>query len=435
MMLTKSSLKLIAIFISCLLIGLILGNHIIAIMSLVPLSLILIGVIFESPKNLTILKQWNSSRVWVGDVLEIKYEVTVNSGLGFISLFQELPTHFALAEGNNFSVFWKGWHVKTFTFSCKICCTKRGSYNLPPVKWESNQVLRLTETLEGDSGKSIEIQVRPKILNVRRVRNLTSIAAVPYPVNDIARIGVATTDFREIRNYVYGDPIKNINWKATARNSNQQSWPLVNEFEVEGKKAVWLFLDTSRELMIGTNIKNSFEYCLEATNAITFFYIEHGYRIGMYIFNGRDQLFYPDAGKKQFLKISQELLDVKPGEQSGEFPTAIEKCRQYILGYNPLNIIVTKLDSPHADTIITGVKKLRQMLGTRRRKLPVMVINIAGYNLISKREEYDKNACLLMQLKTHPRIHELHQIGASVLDWNPSKESFAIALLKHVKSR
>jgi len=82
---------------------------------------------------------------------------------------------------------------------------------------------------------------------------------VPFPINDMAKIGVATTDFREIRNYVYGDPIKNINWKATARSSSPEMWPLTNEYEVEGKKTVWLFLDTAGELEIGTNINNAFD--------------------------------------------------------------------------------------------------------------------------------------------------------------------------------
>ena len=93
-------------------------------------------------------------------------------------------------------------------------------------------------------------------------------ATSPFPVIDVAKIGVATTDFREIRNYVYGDPVKNINWKATARCTSPQAWPLTNEYEVEGKKTVWIFQDASRFLEVGTDIENAFEYCLEAANSV-----------------------------------------------------------------------------------------------------------------------------------------------------------------------
>jgi len=434
-MLTKYSIKFITIFIFSLLLGLILGNRVIITMSVVPLSLILVGIILESPGDLIIQNNWNSSRIWVGDILEIKYAITVSKGLGPVFLHQELPPHFALIEGNNFQVFWKGWHSRKFIFSYKICCTKRGIYTFAPVKWESNHVLKLTQPHLGDSGESIEIQVHPKILNIRRVKNLKGIAAVPFPVNDIAKMGVTTTDFREIRNYTYGDPIKNINWKATARCASQQAWPLTNEYEVEGKKTIWVFLDSTSKLEIGTNINNALEYCIEAANAITYYYINQGYRVGMYIFNGGGQLFYPDAGKKQFLKISRHLLGLKAGTHSDEFPIAIEKSRQFILGNSPMCVIITGLDSQHADTITTGVKQLHQMLGRQRHKLPVMVINIAGYNIMPSHQEYDENACNLLKIKTRPKIQQLRHLGASVLEWSPLKESFGTALLKQVKTR
>ena len=77
--------------------------------------------------------------------------------------------------------------------------------------------LGLTQTRQGTLGEPIELLVQPTILNLRRIRGVPGIATSPFPVIDIAKIGVATTDFREIRSYVHGDPVKNINWKATAR--------------------------------------------------------------------------------------------------------------------------------------------------------------------------------------------------------------------------
>jgi len=43
-------------------------------------------------------------------------------------------------------------------------------------------------------------------------------------------------------------------------------WPVVNEFEKEGKKSVWIFLDTSKIMSFGSNIKNVKEYSVEAVN-------------------------------------------------------------------------------------------------------------------------------------------------------------------------
>jgi uncharacterized protein (DUF58 family) len=434
-MLTSHSIKLLGLFSGILIVGLVLGNHIILAMSLVPLCYFLLGLLFMTPTRLDMIVSRTDLRAQVGDTIEIKYEISVNNGLGPVSFFQELPQHFTLLEGNNLRVFWKGWHSRNITFSYKVNCTKRGIYSLSPLHWEANHVLRLRPTETGVLGKTVELTVRPRLMNIRRIRGLPGIATSPFPVIDMAKIGVATTDFREIRNYVYGDPVKNINWKATARNTRPDSWPLTNEYEVEGKKTVWIFQDASRFLEVGTDIENVFEYCLEATHSITYYFLDRGYRVGLYVFNDSGKLFYPDAGKKQFLKISRALINLKASQQLDELPLAVEKCRRYILGYNPLCVIITGLDSRFNDSIIRGVKKLRQLRGRNLHKLPVMVINVPRYNIIPRREIFDENTSLLMQLKTRPCISQLRQLNASVLDWNPKKENFSAAFLKQVKLR
>jgi uncharacterized protein (DUF58 family) len=434
-MLTRHAIRYIALFSACIILGLLAGNRIILIISLLPLSIVILGLLMIPPGSFVGHKNVIASKVRVGDEIEIRYDFTVGAGLGSFSCFQELPPHFALAEGNNLRVLWKGWKACDFSFVYKMRCTKRGVYTLPPLKWEASQVFRLTQNREGSLGEAVKITVYPKLLNVRRIRGIPGIASSPFPVIDVAKIGVATTDFREIRHYVYGDPVKNINWKATARNSSPETWPLTNEYEVEGKKAVWLFLDASRLLEVGTNIENAFEYCLEAANGVTFYFLDRGYRVGMYIFNDDGKLFYPDTGRRQYLKISRELLDLKAGRQYDELPAAVEKCRRYILGYNPLCVIISALDNRLGDSIISGVRQLKKYRGRNKRKLPVMVINVAGYNLSPARGEYDANAAMLLKLNTRPRIVRLRGLGASVLDWNPRKGSFGNALLKQVKTQ
>ncbi len=145
-MLTTHSTKLIALFTGFLLAGLFLGNLIMLAMSLVPLSMLLIGLLIEPPRRLSIRAGEVKTLIWLGDVVKIEWEVTISDGFGVISLFQELPGHFALVEGNNLKVCWKGWGSRTITFAYKVRCAKRGSYILPLVQWEARpfqQTLRL----------------------------------------------------------------------------------------------------------------------------------------------------------------------------------------------------------------------------------------------------------------------------------------------------
>lgn len=435
-MLSTHATKFIALFFGLLLAGLLFGNMVVLVMSLLPLSLLLAGLLTEPPRHVEVKGGEIKPSIWLGDIVEISREVTVSDGFGIVTLYQELPPHFSLVEGNNLQMRRKSWGKDTFTFAFKVRCAKRGHYVLPPLRWETRHVLGLTQAHYGAPGEPVEILVQPRILNLRRIRGVAGIATSPFPVIDMAKIGVATTDFREIREYVYGDAVKNINWKATARQAaHGNPRPLVNEYEVEGKKSVWIFLDAAAYLEVGTDIENSFEYCLEAANGVAYYFSDRGYRVGMYIYNDGDKLFYPDAGKKQFLRISRELINLNTSQRYDEFPKAIEKCRRYLLGYNPLCIIISRLDTRYNSDIVRGVGKLRLLRGRRRRKLPVMVVSVAGYNVIPRLDEYDENSALMLQLQTRPQSQQLRRLGASLLEWNPRKENFSTALLRQVKAK
>lgn len=437
LLLTNEAVRLLGLFITLFLVSLLLGNFVLLSASLVPLLVLLLGLtIIEQPSILEVKQGAIKRSLWVGEVLEVSYNLTVKDGMGVITLAQELPLFFQLVDGNNLRTFWKGLGDKSFSFSYKVKCTKRGSYVLPKVNWESRHLFGLRQTLQGSLGEAVQLTVKSPILNVRRIRGVRGIASSPYPVIDIAKIGVPTTDFREIRSYVYGDPVTVINWKATARLARRGIvWPLVNEYETEGKKTVWIFLDDSSSLEIGTSIENVFEYSVEAANAVAFYFLNLGYRVGMYIYNDGNRLFYPDVGKKQFHRLSRELTDLKTSKGAEELPQAVEKCRKYILNYKPLCVIITRLDGESGASLIAGVRKIRALQGRSRRQLPVMVIGVAGYDVISSETELEENTLILLRWKTHPTVHTLRRLGASVAQWNPKKESLGTMLLKQVRTR
>lgn len=436
-MLTRGTAAYVAAFIGIFLTGLVIGSSIILYASLIPLFVVLICLIMEQPRLIELAMESIPESLWVGDVVDVTCNVVIKAGFGIVVLSQKLPYYFELVEGNNVQMIWKGPGQKSAVFSYKMRCSRRGGYVLDPVRWESRHFIGLTQSQAGQiEGTMAEFTVKPKILNVRRIRGIVGLATSPMPVIDIAKIGVATTDFREIRNYVLGDPVKTINWKATARRASMGiSWPLVNEYEVEGKKTVWIFLDGSFSMQVGTSIQNPFEYALEATNGVIYYYLDQGYRVGMYIYNHNGELFYPDAGKRQFNKLSRELINLGTSEYEEGLPRAIDKCRRYILGYNPLCVVVTRLDGGSPVSLIDGAKKLARLRGRMRKGLPLMVISISGYHVIAPRGPYDEAAAKLRHLETRPLVRRLRASGSSVLEWNPRQTDFGSALLKQVRTR
>ncbi|MGC9308958.1 MAG: DUF58 domain-containing protein, partial [Thermoplasmatota archaeon] len=318
-----------------------------------------------------------------------------------------------------------------------IRCTKRGTYTFEGIRWRSKHILGLRATHIGEEEDPPEISVKTKIMNIRKIRGIRGLASSPFPVVDIAKIGVSTTDFREIREYMPGDPLRDINWKATARQSRgARVKPLVNEYEVEGKKAVWIFLDASSEMEVGSTVENVFEYAVEVAKAVAYYFLEKEYKVGVYIYNREGlQLLYPDAGMKQFYKLSRELLSVETSSREESLQDAVQKCRGYLLSYNPLCVVIPAFNEERKEPLKRGVKNIIKLIGRRKKRPPIMVVDIPPYYLTSVEESYQEQALTLVEMRERPMVKAFERMGVSVLRWNPHSESFATALLREVKKR
>lgn len=437
--LTPLSTSFIGWFASFFLIGLLFGNMVFIYMGLIPLFLLLFGLLIEQPREVEIERGDLNESVWTDDELDITIKVRIKDGVGIVTLIDELPSTFELVDGNNFRVLWKGLGEKEVMLSYKVKCVKRGSYTLSNVKWESRHALGLKKEISGTCDTEAGLTVRPRTMELRKIRGKKDIASSLFPRADISKIGVSTTDFKEIRDYQCGDPLSKINWKATARRIGRGGFaaPLVNEYEYEGKKTVWIFLDASSSLEIGTSIDNAFEYALKSADAVTRYFTDRGYRVGMYLYNDGEKLFYPDTGKKQYLKLSKELVKLTSYERNEGLDNAVRKCREYILRYNPLSIVITEIRSESSESLIEGIKKLTAMSGGRRRKrVPIMVVNVLSHYLNpTPPSEYKEYAIFLQRTKHSPITSKLRRMGATVVEWDPQKDRFTTVLIRQGERR
>ena len=277
-------------------------------------------------------------------------------------------------------------------------------------------------------GGYIDIEVWPRFYRPRSVKSLPGLSVTPFPSSDIAKIGIPGQDFREIRKYVSGDPVKNINWRATARRAEQCVWPLVNEFEREGRKSVLIYLHASQATEVGSNIENGLECGLEAAANLLFHYLERGYRTGIYVCGRPPRYFYPETGRVQFRKALRCLIDLEPGYEAKELLSAVEATRDYVLGYNPLSILITTLDLKSSRVVEASVHRIRQFY-SRRRRPSIMVVGIDAYGLIPQDSEYESSTAALMSLQTRPLVRRLRSYGANVVEWHPAVGDFLERIL------
>jgi uncharacterized protein (DUF58 family) len=115
--------------------------------------------------------------------------------------------------------------------------------------------------------------------------------------------------FSEVREYQYGDDIRNIDWNVTARFNH----PYVKVFEEERELTVMLLIDVSGSGDFGTREQLKRNLITEIAAVLSFSAIENNDKIGVIMFSDRIEKFIPpQKGRKHILRIIRELLECHP---------------------------------------------------------------------------------------------------------------------------
>ncbi len=129
--------------------------------------------------------------------------------------------------------------------------------------------------------------------------------------------------FSEVREYQYGDDIRNIDWNVTARFNH----PYIKIFEEERELTVMLLIDVSGSNNFGTNKQLKQELVTELAAVLSFSAIQNNDKVGVIFFSDQIEKFIPPKkGTSHILRIIRELLDFKP-EKTG---TNISEALRYL---------------------------------------------------------------------------------------------------------
>ncbi len=126
--------------------------------------------------------------------------------------------------------------------------------------------------------------------------------------------------FSEVREYQYGDDIRNIDWNVTAR-FNQ---PFVKVFEEERELTVMLMIDVSGSREFGTTWKFKKNIITEMAAVLAFSAIQNNDKIGVIFFSDTIEKFIPPKkGRKHILHIIRELISFTPENRGTNISEAL----------------------------------------------------------------------------------------------------------------
>ena len=127
--------------------------------------------------------------------------------------------------------------------------------------------------------------------------------------------------FAEVREYQFGDDVRDIDWNVTARFRK----PYVKVFEEERELTVMLLVDVSGSLDFGTRSCMKSEMATEIAATIAYSAIQNNDKIGVVFFSDRIEKYIPPKkGRKHILYIIREMLDFKPESRKTDIGGAME---------------------------------------------------------------------------------------------------------------
>ncbi len=142
--------------------------------------------------------------------------------------------------------------------------------------------------------------------------------------------------FSEVREYQYGDDVRDIDWNVTARFNK----PYIKVFEEERELTVMLLIDVSGSLEFGTIKQTKKDMLTEIAATLAFSAIHNNDKIGVIFFSDQIEKFIPPKkGRSHILFIIRELLDFKAQSTKTDIKLGIEyltnvmnrRCTAFIL--------------------------------------------------------------------------------------------------------
>ena len=167
--------------------------------------------------------------------------------------------------------------------------------------------------------------------------------------------------FSEVREYQYGDDVRNIDWNVTARFDQ----PYVKVFEEERELTVMLLVDVSGSAHFGTRGQMKNELITELCAILAFSAINNNDKVGLMFFSDQIELFIPPKkGRSHILRIIRELIEFKPVHSSTNISEALKYLNNVMKKRTIAFILSDFMDDQYEDALKIAGKK-HDLIGVR----------------------------------------------------------------------
>lgn len=227
-------------------------------------------------------------------------------------------------------------------------------------------------------------------------------------IKKIRRLG-HTMEFEQIKEYVQGDDVRTINWKATSKHNQL----MVNQYQDEKAQRVYILVDKGRSMQMPFNGLSLLDYSINATMALSHIILKKSDRVGMMSFSKTtENKVLADNKAMQLKKISQALYNVQTNFEESDFGRLYQDIRFHVR-QRSLLILFSNFET--LDAVNRQMKYLR---GLAKNHLLVVVFfknaelqKLIDANTTKMQEVYDQIIAEKLEYEKKLIIQELQKYG------------------------
>lgn len=259
-----------------------------------------------------------------GDENLIKIKISNNyTFTTHIEIIDEIPEQFQVRD---FKLALQILGRKSTITDYRLRPTERGEYHFGFLNIYASSVLKLVaKRFMFDGNKMVPTYPSFKQLKKFELLNINK-NAIDYGIKKVRRLG-HTMEFEQIKEYVQGDDLRTINWKATAK-KNQL---MVNQFQDEKSQPVYSIIDKGRTMKMPFNELSLLDYAINATLVISNIVLKKHDKAGMLSFSKKvENIVVAERRSSQMRLILESLYNIKTDFFESDFSRLYGNIRRHI---------------------------------------------------------------------------------------------------------
>jgi uncharacterized protein (DUF58 family) len=289
--------------------------------------------------------------------VDLIVENNTNQPLNII-LYEGYPVQMQMRNSSQ-HLFILGGESKTFSYN--FIPKKRGDYFFGNVMLFISSFLFLCKR-KMDYKIESKVQVYPSILQMKQYElKVFHQQTRSQGIKKIRRIG-HNNEFEQIKNYVEGDDIRTVNWKATSKRSNPHEVGLmVNQYQEERSQSIYAVIDKSRNMQMEFESMSMLDYSINSALVFSNIALKKGDKAGLITFSDKiGTQLQADRNAGQLRRILNLLYNQKTHFKESSFELLYESIRQTIKTRSLL-MLYTNFESEFAmRRALPTLKKINQ---------------------------------------------------------------------------